>query len=121
MNKTLVTYLDAIDGHLREHLDEDGELRLDTAWHLDICAGALLDGSITPAVLDDDWPAWFVLASAFVAAYGSEELAALEANTTFLAAPDEGNHDPLTAADREYLEVLREHIDQYTAMRNVNE
>ena len=116
MNKTLVTYLDAVDGHLREYLDDDGELRLDTVWRLDICAGALLDGSITPAVLDDDWPAWFILAPAFTAAYCPAFLAELEEKTTFLAAPEEGNHDPLTADDREYLEVLRLFLDEYPKM-----
>ena len=43
----LVTYLDSIDEHLLEYLDEDDELKLDTVQRLSFYKSALLEGSIT--------------------------------------------------------------------------
>jgi hypothetical protein len=76
VNDFLVRHLDSIDERLPEYLDDDHELRLDTVWRLDICAGALLDGSISHTDLAEDWHDWYHLAPAFVAAYCPEDLAA---------------------------------------------
>jgi hypothetical protein len=100
-----------------------GELRHDTVWRLDICAGALLDGSISHADLAEDWHDWYHLAPAFVAAYAPEDLAELEAKATFLAqeAAEVGNHDPLSDDDRRYLEALRAHLDLYPEVRHIED
>ena len=117
MNDFLVGYLVQIDEKLVEYLDDDHELRLDTVWRMEICAGALLDESITPGILAEDWPEWFVLVRAFVAAYGPEVLEALEAEATLLNVPDVGD-GPLTKEDSTYLEALVLYLDNYTESRS---
>ena len=74
----LVIYLDAIDERLLEHLDQDDELKVDAVQRLRFYASALLEGAITPLHVADDWPDWYHLGPAFVAAYGTEVLKALE-------------------------------------------
>ena len=74
VNDFLVVYLDSIDERLLEYLDEDEELKLDAVQRLRFYTTALLDGSITPDHVMEDWPDWYQLVPAFVATYGSEEL-----------------------------------------------
>ena len=62
VSEFLVTYLDAIDERLLAYLDEDDELRLDTVRRMRFYATALLDGSITPAAVVEEWTDWFSLA-----------------------------------------------------------
>jgi hypothetical protein len=116
----LVTYLDTIDERLLEYLDDDEELRLDAVRRLRLYTSALLDGSVTPESLADDWPDWFHLAPAFVAAYGTDELAGLENAPVFLRA--DGEEDVhLVDADRAYLRALEVQLDMYPEMRTTDE
>jgi hypothetical protein len=55
VSKFLVVYLDSVDQRLLDYLDKDEELRLDTVRRLRSCTTALLDGSLTPAALPEDW------------------------------------------------------------------
>lgn len=74
VNNFLISYLDAIDEQLLEYLDDEGELKLDVVKRLRFYTSTLLEGSVTPDRIAEDWPEWFQLAPAFVAAYGTEEL-----------------------------------------------
>ncbi len=74
MNDFLVSYLDTIDERLLEYLDDDNELSLDAVQRLRLYASSLLDGSLSPDHLAEDWADWFHLAPAFVLAYGTPEL-----------------------------------------------
>ena len=118
MNDFLVAYLDAIDEGLLVHLDEEGELRLDTASWLHRYTNALLDGSVSPIALADDWPDWYMVAAAFVTVYAPEEVADLEEQTTFLDAVANGEDVALTEADRAYLWALRLHLGMYPELRH---
>jgi hypothetical protein len=91
VNDFLFTYLDSIDEQLLEYLDEDDELKLDAVKRLRFYTSALLEGSITPDHVMEDWSDWYQLLPAFVATYGSEELQELEGAAGFLGAIEE--HD----------------------------
>ena len=64
VNDFLVTYLDSIDESLLEYLDEDDELKLDAIQRIRFYTTALLDGSITPDRVLEDWPDWYQLVPA---------------------------------------------------------
>ncbi len=113
----LVVYLDSIDEQLLEYLDEDYELKLDAVQRLSFYTTALLDGSITPIHVEEDWPDWYHLAPAFVATYGTEDLQELERKTGFLEAIEELDDVSLTEADRAYLNALETWLDMYPEMR----
>jgi len=66
VNDFLVSYLDSIDERLLEYLDEDEELELDAVQRLRFYTSALLEGSITPDHVMEDWPDWYQLTPAFV-------------------------------------------------------
>ena len=117
MNDFLVTYLDSIDEQLLEYLDEDEELKLDAVQRLRFYTSALLEGSITPDHVMEDWPDWYQLAPAFVAAYGSEELQELEGASEFLEAIEEQDDVSLTVVDRAYLRALEAWLGMYPEMR----
>jgi hypothetical protein len=117
VNESLPGYLDSIDPRLREYLDDRNELRLDTVWHLDVCAGALLDGFISRADLAEDWPDWSRLARAFVVCYASEDLRLLESKSAFFAAEEDADQSPLSDNDRLFLEAFRRHLDRYSSGR----
>jgi hypothetical protein len=112
-----VTYLDSIDEQLLEYLDEDDKLKLDAVQRLRFYTSALLEGSISPEHVEDDWPDWYQLAPAFVATYGTEELQELEGASEFLEAIEEQNDVSLTDADRAYLKALEAWLDMYPEMR----
>ena len=78
VSEFLVTYLDSIDERLLDYLDEDDELRPEVVKRLRCCASVLLEGSITPAAVAEDWADWFDLVGAFVAAYAPEGVEELE-------------------------------------------
>ena len=78
---------------------------------------ALLDGSITPEHVWEDWQDWYQLVPAFVATYGSEELQELEAAAELLEAIEEDEDVILTEADRAYLKALEAWLDMYPEMR----
>jgi hypothetical protein len=117
VNDLLVVCLDSIDEHLLEYLDEDDELKLDAVQRLRFYTTALLEGSITPDHVMEDWPDWYQLVPAFVAAYGSEELQELECASEFLEAIEEQDDVSLTDADRAYLKALEKWLDMYPDMR----
>jgi len=117
MSEFLVAYLDSIDERLLEYLDDDDELRVDTVRRLRYYTTALLDGSITPAALAEDWPDFYDLAPAFVVAYAPEWMEDLEEEAAFLDGPEVGDDAPLTEADRAYLVALERQLDMYPEMR----
>jgi hypothetical protein len=121
VNEFLVIYLDSIDERLLEYLDEHEELRLDTVKRLRFYTTALLEGSITPTALHEDWPDWFDLTSAFVAAYAPEEVEELEEATALLEEPKIGDDAPLTEAERAYLTALERVLDLYPGIRTTEE
>jgi len=112
-----VTYLDSIDEQLLEYLDEDDKLKLDAVQRLRFYTSALLEGSISPEHVEDDWPDWYQLAPAFVATYGTEELQELEGASEFLEAIEEQDDVSLTEADRAYLKALEAWLGMYPEMR----
>jgi len=117
----LVTYLDSIDERLLEYLDEDEELKLEAVKRLRFYTSALLEGSITPDHVMEDWPDWYQLVPAFVATYGSEELKELEGAAVFLQAVEEQEDVNLTIADLAYLKALETWLDMYPEMRTTEE
>ena len=117
VNDFLVTYLDSIDERLLEYLDEDEELKIDAVQRLSFYTTALLDGSITPDHVMEDWPDWYQLVPAFVATYGSEELQELEGASVLLEAIEEQDDVSLTDADLAYLRALEEWLGMYPEMR----
>jgi hypothetical protein len=117
VNDFLVVYLDSIDEQLLEYLDEDDELKLDAVQRLRFYTSALLDGSITPEHVEEDWPDWYQLAPAFVATYGTEQLQELEGASVFLEAIEEQDDVSLTDADRAYLKAVEAWLDMYPEMR----
>ena len=118
VNDFLVVYLDSIDERLLEYLDEDEELKLDAVQRLRFYTTALLDGSITPDHVTEDWPDWYQLVPAFVATYGSDELQELEGAAVLLEAIEEDEDVTLNEADRDYLKALEEWLGMYPEMRN---
>lgn len=82
---------------------------------------ALLAGSLTPKHVEEDWPDWYHLAPAFVAAYGTEELKELEVAAIFLRAVEEDDDASLTEADLAYLTALEPWLDMYPEMRTTEE
>jgi hypothetical protein len=121
VNDFLVVYLDSIDERLLEYLDEDEELKLDAVQRLRFYTTALLDGSITPDHVMEDWPDWYQLVPAFVATYGSEELQELECAAVLLEAIEEDDEVSLTKADVVYLSTLEAWLDMYPEMRTTEE
>ena len=114
----LVLYLDSIDERLLEYLDEEDELKLDAVKRLRFYTSALLEGSITPDQVMEDWPDWYQLASAFVATYGSDELRELEVAAELLEAIEEDEDVTLTEADRDYLKALEAWLGMYPEMQS---
>jgi hypothetical protein len=121
VNDFLVSYLDAIDERLLEYLDDDDELKLDVVKRLRFYTSALLEGSISPDQVMKDWPDWYQLVPAFVAAYGTEELQELERVAVFLRAVEEDDDVSLSDADRDYLKALETWLGMYPEMRTTEE
>jgi hypothetical protein len=121
VNDFLVTYLDSIDEQLLEYLDEDEELKLDAVLRLRFYTSALLEGSISPDHVMEDWPDWYQLTPAFVATYGTEELQELEGAAVLLEAIEEQDDVSLTKADRAYLKALETWLGMYPEMHTAGE
>ena len=113
----LVVYLDSIDERLLEYLDEDDELKVDVVQRLSFYTTALLEGSVTPEHIEEDWSDWYQPVPAFVATYGSDELRDLECGAEFLGAIEEDEEVSLTEADRAHLKMLEEWLGMYPEMR----
>ncbi len=82
---------------------------------------ALLEGSISPEHVEEDWPDWYQLVPAFVATYGSEELQELEGAAVLLEAIEEQDDVSLTETDRAYLKALEAWLDMYPEMHTAEE
>jgi hypothetical protein len=121
VNEFLIVYLDAIDARLLDYLDDDQELRLDTVERMRFYTAALLDGSLAPAAVAEDWPDWFDLAPAFVVAYAPDWMEELEEAAAFLDGPEIGDEAPLTEQDRAYLVALEPLLDLYPELRKAEE
>jgi len=119
MSDLLVAFLDAIDERLLDYLDQDEELRLDTVERLWLYTEALLDGSITPAVIEEDWSDWFDLVAAFRTAYAPQWLADLEEAAPFRRVIRDETR--LVRADRAYLLALTSLLDMHHKTRKPNE
>jgi hypothetical protein len=116
VSEFLVVYLDSIDERLLDYLDEDDELRPEVVKRLRYYAAALLEGSIAPAAVAEDWTDWFDLAQAFVAAYAPEGVEVLEDAAPLMS--DEVGEDTVVAqADRAYLAAVELLLDAYPEMR----
>ena len=76
----------------------------------------LLEGSISPAAVAEDWADWFDLTRAFVAAYAPEEIEELE-EAAPLMNDEVGSDTVLTEADRAYLMAVEQLLDAYPEMR----
>src|ERR1035441_3983680 len=100
-----------------KYLDEDDELKLDAVQRLSFYTTALLDGSITPDHVMEDWSDWYALVPAFVATYGTDELQELEGAAVLLEAIEEQDDVSLTKADRAYLKALEAWLDMSPEMR----
>jgi len=116
VSEFLVVYLDSIDERLLDYLDEDDELRPEVVKRLLYYVTVLLEGSITPAAVAEDWADWFDLTGAFVAAYAPDEVGELEEAAPFMN-DDVGADTVLTEADRAYLAAVELLLDAYPEMR----
>ena len=106
MSDLLVSFLAAVDDRLLDYVDEQKDLRLDTVERLWLYTSALADRSITPAVVEEDWPDWFDLVAAFRAAYTPEWVRGLEEAAPILTNARGRDTTRLAKADRAYLLVL---------------
>ena len=116
VSEFLVLYLDSIDERLLDYLDQDDELRPEVVKRLRYYTTALLDGTITPAAVVEDWPDWFDLTRACVAAHATEDIEVLE-EAAPLMSDEVGADTVLTEADRAYLTALELLLDAYPEMR----
>jgi len=83
VNDFLINGLRHNDGRLLAYVDTHSELTLSTVQRPRFCARAMLEGSMTPRQIADEWADWFLLTPAFIAAYGTLELADLGAEARF--------------------------------------
>jgi len=117
VNDFLVNCLHRVDERLLAYLVNQSELTVSTVQRLRLCARAMLDGSMTPSQVADEWADWFLLTPAFVAAYGTWELADLEADARLLRKGGVEDNAGLTEPDRAYLSALEAVLDAYHEMR----
>ncbi len=93
-------------------------LSVQTVKRLRFYTAAMLKETKTPSQVAHDWGDWYHLASAFVAAYGTLELADLEGDARFLRAGEVNASKSLTEADRAFLSALEGALDGYPEMRS---
>ena len=118
MADDLVTYLDAVDEGLVDYVDENKNLSSDTVRRLRRFAVAMSEGSMTPGLAREDWTDFYPLAAAFVVVCGSDELRALYDQATLFSAVVRGDV-PFTDADRVFLVLLSDELEQYAGARHV--
>ena len=114
VNDFLVSFLERSDPRLLRYLGSGGRLSAPTIRRLRHFAGALLDAEISPGRLAREWPDWFLLTPAFVAANGTLELADLASESGFRGKVEARDGASLTEADHNYLRALREALDEYS-------
>jgi len=120
VNDFLINGLRHIDGRLLAYLDTENELAVNIVQRLRLCARAMLDGSMTPSQVADEWADWFLLTPAFIAAYGTWELADLGAEARFPRNGGVEHNAGLTEADRAYLSALEVALDAHLEMRTTH-
>jgi hypothetical protein len=76
--------------------------------------------SLSPAAVVEDWPDWFDLAPAFVAAYAPGGVEELE-GAAFPEGPEVGDAARLTKAGWVYPRALEVQLDIYPEMRPTEE
>ncbi len=114
VSEFLVGYLDSIEERLLDYLDEEDELGPEVVKRLRYYTTALLDGTITPTAVAEDWPDWFDLVGAFVVAYSR---GGGRARGGARVQDAEDFDQPLSEADRAYLVALEPLLDAYPEMR----
>lgn len=115
VSQLLVVYLDAIDERLLEYLDGEEELRLDVVDRLRHYTAALLDGSLTPSAVTEDWEDWFDLVGAFVAVYVPDQLQPLHDISPLMEDPESAQS--LSEPDRVFLRELERLLGMYPEIR----
>lgn len=113
----LVTYLDTVDEGLVDYVDDRKNLSSDTVRRLQRFAVAMSEGSMTPGLAREDWPDFYPLAAAFVVVCGSDELRGLYDQATLFSAVVRGDV-PFTDADRVFLVVLSDELEQYAGVHH---
>ncbi|MDA8355784.1 MAG: hypothetical protein M0Z95_05710 [Actinomycetota bacterium] len=108
MNEHLLAHLHSRDPELLRYLDARGDISMPTAEQLYRYALALLQGLLSPAHVQEDWSDFYVVADAFILAYGSRRLAIANQETELLsAAADQA--PPVSSSDQRLLvELVRE-------------
>jgi hypothetical protein len=108
----LASHLDAVEEGLVEYLDANKHLSPDAVRRLQRFAIAMAEGSMTPGLAREDWPDFYPLAAAFVVVCGSDELRALYDEATLFSVVVRGEV-PFTDADRVFLVLLADELEQY--------
>jgi len=118
VNQLLVTRLDSVDHRLLGYLDEQRELCAHVVRRLRRYTARLLDGSMSPVALADEWPDWYRLVPVFVAAYVPEDMEVMGEEVQFLeAAALTGRDVHIAEEDRDYLTLLALQLDMYPELR----
>jgi len=115
VNQDLPDILGSLDKRFLAYLDADGEMLLGTVRRLRLYTVALLDGSITPPAVVEDWSDFYHLLPAFVAEYAPLWVADLEGAAELLDGP--GGHALLAAGDVAYLLAVEPVLDRYPDIR----
>ena len=121
MTDDLLSYLDSLGSDLLIYLDDDHELGLGTVEHLYRQALALLQGRTQPEKVASEWEDFFVLADAFVLAYGSRRLDRLNRRASLLATKRGEAPPPMTGEDLSLLVDLVRELGEYVAANRHDE
>ena len=111
LNEYLPDILGSLGKRFLGYLDNSGEMLVDTVRRLRLYTVALLDGSITPPAVVEDWADFYHLLPAFVAAYAPSWVGDLERAAELLDVP--GGHALLAAGDVAYLLAVESVLDRY--------
>ena len=114
MSDDLADYLDSIDAHLVDYLDQDRNISSAAVRHVRCYAIALVEGLVVPEHVHEDWPDFFPLVFAFVLAYGSSRLCHLARRAAIF---EGAGDDPLTDDDRVFLATLIAELGELLSQR----
>ncbi len=118
MAEDLLTYLDAVDGHLLGYLDVQGGLSPEVVSRLQRFAVALSEGSMTAELALEDWADFYPLAAAFVVVCGTDELRGLYDQATVFSAVVRRDVR-FTDADRVFLVALSDELERQAGTRQL--